>query len=1201
MYALLPLLGLTCRPAAELTGQRLGLLLPMNRNRLRWVLGLSLVVLVLLGAALWRLGTLWSSQEVEQRLRAQLTANSALLLGPLEVHISPWRDFPYLTASVRNLALTDTAHGRAVPVLTIGRADMRLTLADLWHRRIGVSRLEIQHVVLVEEVDSLGRAWGLRGRRVRRPGPGIAPVGTLDFDSVIVRDAAIRTANAFTHNGLAGHIALARFGGSLRGGILHLRGTLVGELAELRNRNGALISHAPISARVGYRYDFVARRGRFRPGTYALLRGDTVAITGTHSVPPGVATGTLLNLRFAGEQPLVAVLQSALPPSLRPYLAGTSSPSKAAIEYTLRGLSGPMQRPRTHLVFSLKGASLRWPDSLRRISRWDLAGTLDNGPEHRAATTRLDLTRCRLFSPAGQLDVVFGLRDFRRPVLQGRVRGQTTLPELAAVLALRSWRARRGRASVDLSFRGVAATRPGSGLAPAAAGPLSVRGTVALFDATLGLPHRRAEFTHLSGQIKLRDSLWVLHNVRGELSGMRFRGEATTRNLYRYLVGQTARADIRGQVAAATLRPALLPDLFRLRPDPGVVKKAPTPAAARTAARAAARAAARRPPAPLLPAGLRLALALRCDRLLLPTDTLRQVALLLRHDGRHIELLNARAQLWGGTVRGNLRLPSTGRPGPGTGLRYDVALRFGTLNYRTLAAHLFAPTAASDSTLVDGEAAQSGTANAELDAKASKTALRAKAFTAPVFNLQRLLQAASGRVRADVGTLVLPTGENLRTVSLQLDKTGALLRLPYLTFVAPQGGRGRIRAEGRLKGLRLAQTTADIDLRYHALDVPQLLQLLASLTPRAAPALAAAAQAARVAPRRLPGRAAPTGNRATDRANRLTSRINRAITRAQSRAKRSAGQVRRISAQTARTSRRATRPEPVMEELFEAGALTATLRIAADQVEYAAVRGTNFRLLARLLPGQARLDVCTLNTLQGRAELQGQLRTDGPVGHHPLRAQILLDDVALPALFSTLTALHLNVLNEANVRGSLRCAGSISTDLGPDFLPRLAETSGYLHADLRRLELLDIDLITQALRFLRAKRTTHLYFEPVSADFVLDRGQLLIPRLRLNSNLTNLEISGQYDLDGRANLYLGLNPLQVLFGSNRRRVASIEQAKPLARNTRRLTYLHLTRPEPVAKYQVIPFKEKEQRRQQFNLRQQAHRIIIEQQLDTTMR
>ena len=79
-------------------------------------------------------------------------------MGPLEVRISPWHDFPHLTASIRHLALTDTAHGRAVPVLTIERADLRLTLADLWARRLTVSRLEISHVVLREEVDSDRRA-----------------------------------------------------------------------------------------------------------------------------------------------------------------------------------------------------------------------------------------------------------------------------------------------------------------------------------------------------------------------------------------------------------------------------------------------------------------------------------------------------------------------------------------------------------------------------------------------------------------------------------------------------------------------------------------------------------------------------------------------------------------------------------------------------------------------------------------------------------------------------------------------------------------------------------------------------------------------------------------------------------------------------------------------------------------------------------
>ena len=34
------------------------------------------------------------------------------------------------------------------------------------------------------------------------------------------------------------------------------------------------------------------------------------------------------------------------------------------------------------LTFGLRGASLQWPEPARRISRWDLQGTYDNGPAH---------------------------------------------------------------------------------------------------------------------------------------------------------------------------------------------------------------------------------------------------------------------------------------------------------------------------------------------------------------------------------------------------------------------------------------------------------------------------------------------------------------------------------------------------------------------------------------------------------------------------------------------------------------------------------------------------------------------------------------------------------------------------------------------------------------------------------------------------
>jgi hypothetical protein len=169
------------------------------------------------------------------------------------------------------------------------------------------------------------------------------------------------------------------------------------------------------------------------------------------------------------------------------------------------------------------------------------------------------------------------------------------------------------------------------------------------------------------------------------------------------------------------------------------------------------------------------------------------------------------------------------------------------------------------------------------------------------------------------------------------------------------------------------------------------------------------------------------------------------------------------------------------------------------------------------------------------------------------------------------------------------------------FLPVRANTYGYVKADLRDLELLNVEALEQSFRFVKKERTGHLFFEPVSTEFLLNGGQVLIPSLKLNSNLTELEVSGRYNLDGRANLYVGMNPLNVLFGNNKRRIERIQSGEPMRPRTPRLTYVNLRRDVPGTKYQVKLFQRKEQQQQQAALRQQYHQLLLSQRLDTTMR
>ena len=412
-----------------------------------------------------------------------------------------------------------------------------------------------------------------------------------------------------------------------------------------------------------------------------------------------------------------------------------------------------------------------------------------------------------------------------------------------------------------------------------------------------------------------------------------------------------------------------------------------------------------------------------------------------------------------------------------------------------------------------------------------------------------MLLAANGKLRYQINSLVLPDGQRLRDLRLRFDKQGPTLNLPYVYFVAPQGGVGSGSATAQLEGLRIARADASLHLRYPTLDVPQLLRMLASVAPPRTDSTAAAE---------------------------------------------------RHSLRDARRAARLQAGKMTAGTLVSTGRFTAVLRVEADHVRYAAMRGTQFQLTTHLQAGEAILDDCTVNALGGRITLRGRLITNAGRLHHPLQVQALLEDIQLPQLFGTATAMRFNVLESENIRGELRCAAALRTDLDEKFIPNLDNTNAYIKADIHDLELLNVEALQEALRFFK-KRTEHLYFAPVSTEFVLNRGELLIPNLQLTSNLTELQIHGRYDLDGRADLYVGMNPFHALFGDNDKRIARIQAGVATTRHDPKLTYVNLSRELPHTKYHVKIFQKKEQRVAQTTLRRQLHQLVISQRLDTTLR
>ena len=1076
---------------------------------LRILAGCVLGLLLVAGGALWLLGSDWGRQQLERLIRERMAQRSDLVLGPLEIDFSLWRDFPHLTASVHHVLLTDTSFRRSVDVLRVGRADLRLELRPLLRGQFRARHLTLQDAEFRQVTDSLGHDWGLRGRGPRRDHPSGPP--DFDLDSLLIRNLHVSDRNELHNSGFAAQVDQGRLVVRVRDGQAQVRGRLRGQLEFLRTSRGNLFEQEPIEAQVRYRYNFRERQGTFLR-TSATLNGDTVRINGTHrGAAPGETRGTHLNLAFRGNQPLLEVLRVALPPSLERFLRGAHSPSHAHIHYTIRGLSGPTTRPRMVLRFALRNAQVRWADSVRRIRRWDARGVYDNGPEHDSRSTMLSFEQCRLYSSAGQLDARLTVRDFTTPHLNGHIKGRTELQTVASVVVPDLWRARKGQVALDLTFNGALPDIPDRATrltqqADTLLPPIAARGTVRLEHASFDIPSRRARMLDLNVRVRLLDSVWRLENLAGRLNGMQVRANATTTNLLAYVSGQHPTTNVTGTFAVDELQ---LPELRRLLAAPS--------RAARPAARKRLPRGADGKPMQVadmmnvLPPGLHLDIDLECGRLVVAADTLRELAATIRHDGHHVQLRNLRARVWGGQLSGLAGWATdTLNPQP---VMLELAAHFPTLRYRQLLTRVSRPP-------------RRGTG---------------KKATDPT--LREILLSANGRVTATIDQFLLPGTTRLTDVELYIDKNGSHFDIPALTFRTNTDGTGRVSASATLAGIHLARAQATVELRYGTLDVQKLLQMLAALG--SVPPPSERSRPERPAGR--PGRRPPGG------------------------------------------------PSPFLD-----GTVTGRVHVVAAQMRYGVLQGQDFELLSTLVAGQAQVQECSLAAFGGRLELSGVLQTDSGANHHPLRAQLRLRDVQLPQLFALAAPLGLDALGSDNVRGRMNAAADVQTDLDHTFLPRLNRTRAFVRTNIQDLELINVEALMQALHLLSPRRTGHLYFEPVQSQFLLDQGRLLIPGLNLSSNLTDMQVTGEYGFNGRADLFVGLSPLQTLFGNNRKRIERIQSGEATQRRSRGLIYLHLQRVAGSSRYKVKLFKKQQQRQQQTELLENYRHLLRRQPPDTVL-
>ncbi|PSR52788.1 hypothetical protein AHMF7605_04240 [Adhaeribacter arboris] len=272
------------------------------------------------------------------------------------------------------------------------------------------------------------------------------------------------------------------------------------------------------------------------------------------------------------------------------------------------------------------------------------------------------------------------------------------------------------------------------------------------------------------------------------------------------------------------------------------------------------------------------------------------------------------------------------------------------------------------------------------------------------------------------------------------------------------------------------------------------------------------------------------------------------------------------------------------------------LNASAKRVQYEYLKGSNLILRANINKEEANLTELSLQAFNGQINSHGSMLLRNPGGTYPMRIQAKITGIDLQQVFVVANQMNMDVLKSENVKGKVECHVSFVTHLDKTFSPSLDRTVAYANATFRDMELIEVAPIQNALRFLRKQRTEHLYFDDVTTKFILENNQFITPRLSMNSNLTDFELSGRYIMGGGANLNMDINVLNVLFGNNKKRIEKIQDDSTKTDDNGNMQHLLLTREQE--KYKVRLTNRKDRAANNKALREEFNNILQQHRIDT---
>jgi len=216
---------------------------------------------------------------------------------------------------------------------------------------------------------------------------------------------------------------------------------------------------------------------------------------------------------------------------------------------------------------------------------------------------------------------------------------------------------------------------------------------------------------------------------------------------------------------------------------------------------------------------------------------------------------------------------------------------------------------------------------------------------------------------------------------------------------------------------------------------------------------------------------------------------------------------------------------------------------SAHQISYKKALINDLNLRYSQKRDMAELNELTFSFASGRADLHGFMannRQETSPGY--LYARI--ENMDIQQFLASFDSFNQDAFTSRNSSGTISMNSHFYFGLRPDFTPTLDDNVWMFDFTIHNAELNEVEPIQKTLFFVGHKAKDNIIISEMNARAIMFRDKLYLSGLRMNDNIANLEIFGQYThADASLDLGTKISLSDLFFRSKKERIVETQEGK----------------------------------------------------------